>query len=208
MRLKINIIETAAILLIIIIASILFIYGGPKPYPKDKIVVAFGDSLTRGYGVASPGKNFVTYLSEYTKINIINSGKSGDETADALVRLKSDVLDYNPDVVMVLLGGNDYLDGYSEEVFDANMHAIIKAIKKTKAKIILIGGNKYLAPKFELVLEKMAAEDDIAGYVPSVLGGISLRKDLLFDDVHPNDNGHKIIADLILPVLEKVLREL
>ena len=208
MRLKINIIETAAILLVIIIASVLFIYGGPKPYPKDKIVVAFGDSLTRGYGVASPGKNFVTFLSEDTKINIINSGKTGDETADALVRLKSDVLDYKPDVVMVLLGGNDYLDGFSEEVFIANMRAIIRAIKKSGAKIILIGGNRYIAPKFEMVLEKLMAEGGIAGYVPNVLGGISLRKDLLFDDIHPNDRGHKIIADLILPVLEKVLREL
>lgn len=205
---KLNIIETAAILLIIIIASVLFIYGGPKPYPKDKVVVAFGDSLTRGYGVTAPGKNFVTFLSESTKINIINSAKSGDETADALVRLKSDVLDYKPDAVMVFLGGNDYLDGYSEEVFDANMHAIVKAIKRSGAKIILIGGNKYIAPRFEVVLEKIVMEGGIAGFVPNVLGGVSLRKDLLFDDIHPNERGHKIIADLILPVLEKVLREL
>jgi len=183
MRLKINLIETAAVLLVIIIVSVLFIYGGPKPYPKDKIVVAFGDSLTRGYGVTAPGKNFVTYLSEYTKINIINSGKTGDETADALVRLKSDVLDYKPDVVMIFLGGNDFLDGYTEEVFTANMHAIVKAIKKSGAKIILIGGNKYIAPKFEMVLEKLVSEGGIAGYVPNVLGGISLRKDLLFVNI-------------------------
>ena len=208
MRLRINIIEGAAILLVIIIAAVLFLYGGPKPYPTDKVVVAFGDSLTRGYGTVSPDKNFVTYLSEYTKINIINAGVTGNTTSDALIRLKSNVLDYHPDIVILLFGGNDYFDGYSEEVILANMRAIIKAIRKEGAKIILLGGNDKFAPAYEKVCEKLVAEYDIEGYVPNVLRGVSLRRDLLFDEVHPNGKGHKVIADMILPVLAKVLREL
>lgn len=74
-------------------------------YKQGTIIVAFGDSLTRGYGMVPPNKNYVIFLSEYIHIPIINSGKTGDTTPDALIRLKADVLDKQPDIVMVFLGG-------------------------------------------------------------------------------------------------------
>src|SRR3989344_9437474 len=107
---KFNFLEVAALFLVILIAGLVYLYP-VREYKRDQIVVAFGDSLTRGYGTP-PGKNFVTYLSEYTKIQIINSGKTGDTTSEALIRLNEDVLKYNPDAVIVLLGGNDFLEGY------------------------------------------------------------------------------------------------
>lgn len=207
-RTRINVIEISALLLIVIMGAFLFFFGGPVEYSKDKIVVAFGDSLTVGYGVNPPGKNYVTYLSEYTEIPIVNAGKSGDTTSDALVRMKDDVLSYNPDVVLVLLGGNDFLEGYSEEVVLANLRTIIKNLKKSDAKVILIGGSKQIVPKYEKVFEKLVFENGIDGYVPDILGGIIFRKDLLYDDIHPNTHGHEIIAQRILPVLERVLSEL
>jgi lysophospholipase L1-like esterase len=204
-RFSITGIEMLAVLLIA--ASFLIYLGSsPREYSHDKIVVAFGDSLTRGYGTP-PGKNFVTFLSEYTSIPIINSGKTGDTTSDALVRLKEDVLDHHPDVVLVLLGGNDFFEGYSEEVVRANLKTILKRIKQDGAKIILIGGSKQIVPNYESTFERLVYDEEVDGYVPNILGGILFRKDLLFDTIHPNERGHEIIAGRILPVLERVLRE-
>lgn len=195
-------------LAVLFIAASFLVYLGssPREYPHDKVVVAFGDSLTRGYGTP-PGKNFVTFLSEYTNIPIVNSGKTGDTTSDALVRLKEDVLDYNPDVVLVLLGGNDFFEGYGEEVVRANMKTILRRIKQNGAKIILIGGSKQIVPNYESTFERLAYDEEVDGYVPNILGGILFRKDLLFDTIHPNERGHEIIAGRILSVLERVLSE-
>ena len=205
MKKTITWIELLAIALTIGLAALMFLVP-QKEYRHDLVVVAFGDSLTVGHGVP-PGKNFVVYLSEYTNIPIINAGVTGDTTGEALLRLQADVLDKKPNVVTVLLGGNDLLKGNSEEVVRANLKIIIREIKKIGAKVILIGGSKQLAPAFEMVFEKIAMEEKVAGYVPDVLRGMLLRKDLLFDDIHPNDRGHKIIAERILPTLERVLKE-
>lgn len=205
MRRRITLIEIGALVIVVLLSGLVILNGTINHYPTDKVVVAFGDSLTRGYGTP-PGKNFVTYLSEYTQISIINSGVSGDTTAKALIRLKEDVLNRNPDVVMVLLGGNDYLVGYSEEVVFVNLRTIIRKIKESGAKVLLIGGDKEVVPQYEKVFEKLVFDGEVDGYVPSILRGILLRKDLLHDDIHPNQYGHEVIAKRILPELEKVLR--
>lgn len=202
---KINFLEIIALFLAVLIAVLVYFYP-VREYKRDQIVVAFGDSLTRGYGTP-PGKNFVTYLSEYTKIPIINSGKSGDATSDALIRLKEDVIDKNPDIVLVLLGGNDFFNGNGEEVISVNLKTIIRNIRASGAKVILIGGSKQVLPNYELVFDRLALEEKVDGYVPNVLLGVLFRKDLLYDSVHPNERGHEVIAKRILPILEKVLRE-
>ncbi len=205
MNKKLTIIEIAALVLIAALIVIGIIYP-KREFRRDQVVVAFGDSLTVGFGTP-PGKNYVAYLSEAINIPIINSGKSGDTTADALIRLQKDVLDHNPAVVTVLLGGNDLLkNGSSEEYVYMNLKIIIKHIQNIGAKVILIGITKEFAPAYEMMYEKLAWETRVDGYVPNILGGIILRKDLMHDEVHPNDRGHKIIAERILPVLENVLR--
>ena len=116
-------------------------------------------------------------------------------------------MDYRPDVVLVLLGGNDFLAGYSEEVVRANLQTIVRKIKQSGSKVILVGVYNSISPQYEKVFEKLVRDEKADGYVPNILGGILFRKDLLYDTLHPNERGHEIIADRILPVLEKVLRE-
>ncbi len=198
-------IEILALLLVLLGAMFYFSYG-PVEYEKDITIVAFGDSLTRGYGTP-PGKNFVTFLSEYTGIPIINSGKSGDTTSDALIRLKEDVLDHDPDIVIVALGGNDYFVGNGTEVVRANLTTIIRRIKREGVKVILIGGGREFDPEYEFIFDRLAKEEGVDGYVPNLTNIFLFRKDLLFDDVHPNERGHQIIANRVLPVLESVLRQ-
>ena len=75
---------------------------------SGRTIVAFGDSLVEGRG-ATPGRDFVSLLARRLNTRIVNAGRSGDTTAAALARLDSDVLSRDPKVVIVLLGGNDYL---------------------------------------------------------------------------------------------------
>jgi len=205
MKKKLTLIEVLAVVLTIFLVITILLFP-EKEYSRDQVVIAFGDSLTVGYGTP-PGKNYVVYLSEYTNIPIVNAGLSGDTTSEALIRLRGDILDKNPSIVIIMLGGNDFFDGYNEEVVRINLKTIIRKIKSSGAKVILIGISKQFIPSLEKVFAKLAWEEGVDGYVPNILRGILLRKDLMYDDIHPNTRGHKIVADRILPVLEKILRE-
>src|SRR5206468_2546588 len=84
--------------------------GSPRPArpTAGQTIVAFGDSLVEGHG-ATPGHDFVSVLSRRLGVPIINAGRSGDTAEAALSRLEQAVLARNPRVVIVLLGGNDFL---------------------------------------------------------------------------------------------------
>ncbi|MCL5017435.1 MAG: GDSL-type esterase/lipase family protein [Patescibacteria group bacterium] len=196
-----------SIIAIAIFAAILIWYPRPK-YDKSKIVVAFGDSITSGYCLVPPQKDYVVYLSDYTNIPIINAGKRGDNTADALIRLQSDVLSKQPNIVIVFLGANDFLEGYSSEVVTENLTAIVEAIQKSGAKVILVGGDSQVTSDFEIAEQNVATKEKVFAFIPNVLNGILFRKDLVCPDgLHPNEKGHEIIAKKILPALQRALSE-
>src|SRR5207248_3851927 len=96
---------------------LLIVIVWPSPYSKVRNLdsrganlIAFGDSLTAGYG-ANPGEDYPTRLSALIGEPVINAGVSGDTTGSALARLNADVLARDPRVVIVGLGGYDVLGG-------------------------------------------------------------------------------------------------
>ena len=101
-------------------------------------MVAFGDSLVVGVG-ASEGNDFVSLLSARTGVPIINAGISGNTTTDALLRLERDVMAHDPRVVIVVLGGNDFLRRMPKATTLANMRTIVERIRATGAAVILVG---------------------------------------------------------------------
>ena len=206
MNFKFGKFQFIGLILFILIISIVLWYPNTE-HEQNKVIIAFGDSLTRGYGVTYPEKNYVVYLSEYIDIPIINAGKTGDTTSDALIRLKEDVLDKNPDIVILFLGGNDFFNGYSSEVIKTNLRAMVRKIHNVDAKIILIGGDAQIASEFEKTAQKIATEEEVFAFIPNILNGILFRKDLMFDAMHPNGKGHEIMAQKILPALQRALNE-
>ena len=195
-------------------------------------VVALGDSITYGQGI--PVKdNFVSLLGWRLGTLIVNAGVPGDTTEDVLARLNRDVLALKPNIVIVFLGGNDFLwpllmrqDGFrtqaqilraSREFAEIsipttfkNIRTIIERIHAAGAKVILVGFSTEFLDTFEEEFTRIAWESRVAGYVPNALAGILFNKGRLVSEmvprVHPNAQGHKIIADRIQPVLEKVLK--
>jgi len=175
-------------------------------YPSSgKNVIAFGDSLTEGVG-AEEGEDFVTQLSQEIGIPVINAGTSGDTTQDALDRLENDVLDKNPNVVLVLLGGNDYLLRIPKEETFNNLGTIIDQIHEKGGVVLLLGVKGGLFKDFyEEDFEKLAREKG-AAYISNVLDGVLGNSGLMADQIHPNSKGYKEIASRIAPVLESLLR--
>ena len=162
-------------------------------------VVAFGDSLVAGVGTTG-GNNFVSLLSQRTGISILNAGRSGDTTATALMRLQTDVLSRSPEVVIVLLGGNDLLQGVPVSQRMANITNIAMQLRATGAKVLLIGlGNDPIDP-YAGALPGIATQTG-STHIPGILEGIFGVPSLMSDPIHPNNAGHAIMADRIEPSL-------
>lgn len=169
--------------------------------PKEGPIVAFGDSLV--YGVGSPEtEGFVRILSSRIGESIINMGVSGNTTADGLARVDT-VLENNPRIVLVLLGGNDRLRQIPTEQTLANMRLIISKIQESGAVVVLLGvrGN-LLSGRFDEELETLAQETG-AVFVPNVLEGIFGDQSLMFDTIHPNKEGYALIAEKVYRILEE-----
>lgn len=166
-------------------------------------IVAFGDSLVYGIG-AQEGEGFVAQLSTKIEKPIINMGVPGNTTAEGLARLNT-VLALNPSLVLVLLGGNDYLRRVPAEQTFANIDAIITELTKREIGVVLLGvQGGVLSDPFEKEFERLSKKHDIP-YVPNVLDGIIMKKELMNDMVHPNTAGYTKIADKVYSVLAKVI---
>ena len=167
--------------------------------PTALTVVALGDSITAGIGT-SGNNDYVSRLSSRTGVSIINAGRSGDTTGDALARLDSTVLSRNPDIVIVFLGGNDILQSVPVQQRISNITTIVQRIRQTGAAVILIDLGSGLLDAFNGALPGIASQTS-STLVPGVLEGILGVPSLMSDSIHPNNAGHAIIADRIEPAL-------
>ena len=194
-----------AILVLAPIAYFLFRDGSITNYPpKNQTIVAFGDSLVEGVG-ATPGNDFVSLVERTLRVDIINKGKSGDTTAHGLARI-DEVLVEDPGIVILLLGGNDALRRVPKKETFSNLSAIIERLQSSGALVVLLGvrggilGDGY-AGDFETL-----AETYHTAYVSNVLGNLITNPKLMYDGIHPNDQGYVIVAERVGRVLQEVLR--
>jgi acyl-CoA thioesterase-1 len=168
-------------------------------------IIAFGDSLTAGYGAVA-GEDYPSRLAAITGIPILNAGVSGDTTDTALARLDSDVLARDPRIVIVGLGGNDFLRGAPIGTTEANLRTIIRKIHAAGAMVVILG---YKFPSLQANYEKMyerVAKDEQCLLVPDLLDGIESNPQLKSDEIHPNARGYQLIAERVAGPLRKLLR--
>ncbi len=168
-------------------------------------IIAFGDSLVEGVG-ATAGHDFVSVLSKRLGIPIINAGRRGDTTASALARLDEAVLSRSPRVVIVLLGGNDFLRRVPRETTFENLGTIGRRIREQGAAVVLVGVKVGLfSDSYGSEYERLARAMS-AGVVPDILDGIFGHSARMSDGVHPNDRGYEMMADRLEPVLRDLVR--
>jgi acyl-CoA thioesterase-1 len=177
-------------------------------------IVAFGDSLTAGYGLRQR-QSFPVQLQKALKergydIAVTNAGVSGDTTAAGLARLAWAVPD-GTDAVIVELGANDALRGIDPKETRANLEKIVANLKGRHIPLLLTGmrspanwGDGY-ADAFDAVFPQLAREHDVLFY-PFFLDGVVLDPKLNQDDgMHPSGKGVTEIVKRIMPSVEKLI---
>ncbi|WP_150464620.1 arylesterase [Francisella sp. XLW-1] len=169
--------------------------------PQGETIVAFGDSLTAGYGV-DKYDNYPSQLSRMIGEPVINMGVSGETTGQALLRIE-DVVQANPKIVMVSLGANDLRKRIPAKEAFANLKRIVNILQANGA-LVIIGG-------LDIPYYKNDYAEDYINFaksygcllVPNVLEGIIGNKDLMVDAVHPNAKGYRIMANHFYNVIKK-----
>jgi lysophospholipase L1-like esterase len=170
-------------------------------------IVCFGDSITRGAGVGRD-QSFCAYLSEKIGQPIINAGVSGDTTYDALARIETAVLRHDPKLVIIEFGANDFLRRIPQEETFANMDAIVKQVQAEGAMAVMLSVKVGLMSDDYYHGYKKIAKEREALVVPNILKGILFDPGLKVDSLHPNAEGHRIIAERVYKGLQPVLEYL
>ncbi|HEX6159813.1 MAG TPA: arylesterase [Thermoanaerobaculia bacterium] len=171
---------------------------------RGSSVIAFGDSLTEGYG-ASQGEAWPARLASKSGVEIVNAGVSGDTTETALARIETDVLARDPRIVIVGLGGNDFLRRVPVAATEANLRAIVRKIQASGAMVVLLGFEfPSIGPSYAKMYERIAEEEECL-LVEDVLDGILRDTKLKSDEIHPNAAGYQIMADRIEEPLGKLI---
>jgi acyl-CoA thioesterase I len=154
---------------------------------------------------SSGGNDFVSLLSDQLGEPIVNLGRGGDTTGSALSRINT-VLEKDPKVVIVLLGGNDFIRKIEKEQIRRNLAMIIERVQEKGAIVLLLGvQNSIFRDSFKKEYENLRDEYGTA-YVENVLEGLIGHPEFMDDAIHPNSKGYKIIADRIYPVLKKLIK--
>jgi acyl-CoA thioesterase-1 len=173
---------------------------------EGKYIVCFGDSITQGFGVG-PKDAYPSYLSKLISVPVANAGIEGDTSDGALRRIKPDVLDREPLLVIVELGVNDFLTKVPIEDTQKNLEVIIAQIQKQGAIVALADlSNEHVMAEYGPMLKALSRKFKTI-YIPDLLAGIFANPSLKSDYFHPNAGGYKIIAQrihrAILPYLNQ-----
>ncbi len=181
-----------------------------------KVVLFFGDSLSAGYGL-SPEEAFPALVEKSLtknglKVKVVNAGLSGETTAGGLARVDW-ILRQPIDVFVLELGGNDGLRGLPIEQTRNNLQSIVDKVKAKypSCKIVLAGmmvppnmGKEY-ATSFQNLFKDIAKKNN-AVLIPFLLEGVGgIEKLNQADGIHPNAEGHRIVAGNITKVLMPLL---
>ncbi|RMF00566.1 MAG: arylesterase [Alphaproteobacteria bacterium] len=182
--------------------------------PEMLTVVALGDSLTAGFGLAReaafPRQLEAALRKRGHKVRVINAGVSGDTTAAGLARLDW-ALGPRADAVILELGANDALRGLEPGQARANLDAILTRLREKRIPVLIAGmlaprnlGPDY-ASRFDSIFPDLAKKHGALLY-PFFLEGVAGKRALnLPDGLHPNARGVAVIVARILPYVEKLL---
>lgn len=177
--------------------------------PPDARVLAFGDSVTYGTGAAA-GEDWPTLLAARTGWQVVNAGIPGDTAQAAAARIQPLLDAHRPQLVIIEIGGNDFLRRRSQRAVKEDIRGIIGAVKSAGAQAVLVA-----VPELSLfglaaskasdapLYEDLAKEEGIA-LIPDVFSDILSRPELTADKIHPNAHGYQQMASAIHARLQQI----
>lgn len=184
------------------------IYTGGSDQDTKKKIVFFGDSLTAGYGLTM--QDAFPYLIQQRidslglDYEVINAGLSGETTAGGANRIDW-ILRTSPDIFILELGANDGLRGLSLDQTKTNLEQMIDKVReKNPNAVILLAGMQMLpnmGPEYVRQFKStfpQVANDKKVELIPFLLEGVGGEEELnQSDGIHPNEEGHKIVAETV-----------
>ncbi len=180
------------------------------------VIVAFGDSLTAGYGT-DPGQSYPDYLQHDLdargyRYRVVNEGISGNTSKDGVLRLRR-IVALHPAVVIVAFGGNDGLRGLPILDSQMNLETIIDALQNAHAKVILGGitlppnyGSKYIA-QFNAMYREQARAYHVPLLPFMLKGAYGVPGSMQSDGIHATAQGNQVVAKNFLPLLLPMLQK-
>ncbi|CAN5421381.1 arylesterase [soil metagenome] len=187
----------------------------PKVVANKPKIIAFGDSLTAGFGLAEK-ESYPYLLQEKLKADgydyeVVNAGVSGDTSLGGLERSDWVLEQENAKILILELGANDLLRGVPVAKMKANLDAIIRKAKAKNIRVLFCG---MLAPPtmgaqyqkdFMLAFPDLASEHKVA-FLPFLLDNVAAKKELnQADGIHPNAEGERIMTDNVYKALKPIL---
>lgn len=206
-------------LFVTFIALTLFSYGPASAADQSPPIriLAFGDSLTAGYGLDDLADSFPSQLERALKakghnVALIQAGMSGDTTTGGLNRIEWSLAE-KPDAVMVALGGNDGLRAVDPAVTEKSMKGIVERIRRDGMPVLVAGmlappnlGRDY-ADRFNASFAKIAKMNDAVFY-PFLLDGVASIPSLnQADRIHPNPKGVAVMVEKITPYMVTLIEQ-
>lgn len=176
--------------------------------PAGSTVLALGDSLTAGVG-ATPDTAYPAVLQMLTGWQVVNGGISGDTTAQALARLPALLQEHQPRLVIVSIGGNDFLRQMSAGAAKATISEISRTAQAAGAQVLLVA-----VPQVSLLAAgtgslrdhplyaELAGEQKLPLHAEGWARVLS-QPDLRADTVHANAQGYRVFAEGLLPTLRQ-----
>lgn len=200
---------------VLLLLSLAFSMGASAAAAKETRLLAFGDSLTSGWGLAArdafPAQlERALHAAGRKDVRVIASGVAGDTSAGGRARLAWSLAD-RPDAAIVELGANDGLRGLDPASTYDNLDAILTELKRQKIPALLAGmyappnlGREY-GEAFDGIYPRLADRHGV-GLYPFFLDGVAVEPHLNQPDgIHPNEKGVAVIVERILPYVMKML---
>jgi acyl-CoA thioesterase-1 len=201
-----------------LLSMMIFLTVAQRPSTQDSrpLILAFGDSLTAGYGVAR-GAGYPERLQQKLdglgyKYRVLGMGISGDTTSGGRARMKV-ALAAKPSIVILELGANDGLRGLPIAQMQANLEDMIKQFQQGGAKVVLAGltlpknfGAAYVKP-FEDAFRDLAKKYNLP-LIPFFLEGVAGNPKYTLEDlIHPNAEGYVLVTDIVMKTLQPLLKK-
>ena len=170
--------------------------------PEDAVILAFGDSLTYGTG-ATEAESYPAQLEALVARRVVRAGVPGEVTAQALARLPGAIDEHAPRVLILCIGGNDFLRRLGNAQAERNVRAMVRLAQDRGIGVVLVAtpepGITVTPPAF---FEAIAEEFGLV-YEPGVIGEVLRDASLKSDPIHPNARGYRVIAERVAASLKR-----
>ena len=201
--------KTRLTALVILLAALILLYSRSdtdtvetRSLKKDAVILAFGDSLTYGYGAVDQA--YPLQLEQMTGRRVINAGVSGEVSTDGLRRLPALLRAHHPALVILCHGGNDILRHHSKKRLEDNLVKMIGLARAEGAQVLLVGvpGFGLLGLSTVPLYEEVAKSQNVL-YEGDVLELIESDPALKSDQIHPNGAGYRLMAEAFARLLRE-----